>query len=396
MKKQTAAWILMIALSAAGSVQVSADPLVLKTPGSAEETVSESGEDISADSAAESAEEGAADAEDPEMAMLMSLPLTEGEYTTADCIELGEYKGLKLTRPSSEVTDDEVETAVRSSVMPEEVGDEDAVVQDGDTARIAFEGKKDGVPFEGGTSESYDLVIGSGSFIDGFEDGVTGMKKGETKDIDLTFPEDYPKEDLAGEDVVFTVTVNAILRTPELSDEWAAGQEDGQYATLEEYLAAQKKQMEEANEEMIIQDLQADAWLEAQKASTFLQLPSGIVEQGKDEFEDSVIEEASVYGMDLEAYLQAVGATKEEYDTRKEQYGRYAAMSRVLLDALVEAEGLSEDSEEYKEELQKLCDSLGVTEDQLFEEHEKEMIDQYLLTQVAANRIISYADVTVE
>ena len=370
---------------------------------SAASSASETAEESTASSASETTEEStassvseAAESTDPDMDLLMSLPLTEGEYELSDCIELGEYKGIELVKPSALVTDEQVEAQVKAGLTPEAVEDEDAVVEDGDTARISYEGKKDGVAFDGGTSDSYDLVIGSGTFIDGFEDGVKGMKKGETKDIPLTFPEEYHSEDLAGQDVVFTVTVKEILRTPELSDEWAASQEDGEYETLDAYMTHQKELMEEANEKMILQELQGDAWLAVQRASTFTQLPADYVTEGEELFEDSVIEEAAAYGMDLDAYLAAASLNKEDYELRKEQYGRYSAQSRLILEALIEAEDLSKDSDEYQEELTKLADTLGMSEEQVLEEHDEDNINQYLMTQIAANRVISYANVVEE
>ncbi len=333
---------------------------------------------------------------DPEMEKLMSLPIVEGDFELSDCVELGDYKGLELTTTSSAVSDEEVEERVRARVKPEEVEDEDAVVEEGDTARIAYVGKKDGVAFDGGSSDSYDLVIGSDTFIDGFEDGIIGMKKGETKDLELTFPENYGSEELAGADVVFTVTLNAILRTPELSDEWAAKQGSGEYKTLEDYLAHQKEVIEASRENVRMQDLQADAWYELQRVSTLKQLPAAYVEEGEGLFEDDVLQEAAAYGMELDDYLTAAGVDKEMYESTKEQYGRYAAQSRLLLEAMTEAEDLTEDSDEYQEEMALLEEMLGMDKEQIFEEHDKNTINQYLFTQIATKRIISYANVTVE
>lgn len=419
-------------LAAGTSVPAAAAPLVLTGPEASETTMSESEATEESASRSEAAEESASESEaaeesaseaepveesaseseaageetasesgveaemDAEMAKLMTLPIVEGEFELKDCVELGEYKGLELTAVSAAVTDEEVEQRVLARMKPETVEDESAAVEEGDTARIDFVGKKDGVAFDGGSSENYDLVIGSDSFIDGFEDGIIGMKKGETKDLNLTFPETYPSEELAGQEVVFTVTLNEILRVPELTDEWAAKQGNGEYETLDAYMANQKAVMERMKERTRLQTLQGDAWYELQKVSTLHQLPAAYVTEGTELFEDDVLQDASAYGMDLDAYLEACGMEKEQYETMKDQYGRYAAMSKLLLEAMVEAEDLSTDSDEYQEELNKLAGELEVEPDKLFEDHEKETIDQYLLTQMAANRIISYANVTEE
>ena len=118
-----------------------------------------------------------------------------------------------------QVTDDDVQTAIMAETAVT-MDDPDATVQKGDTADIAYVGKVDGKEFDGGSSDSYNLVIGSGTFIDGFEDGVIGMKTGETKDLNLKFPDSYQSTDLAGKDVVFTVTVNAFTRPAENIDGW--------------------------------------------------------------------------------------------------------------------------------------------------------------------------------
>ena len=137
-------------------------------------------------------------------------------------IKLGKYKGLELQEDVQDVTDADVDTQIEMNLAqnPVEVEDENAEVKDGDVVNIDYEGKKDGVAFDGGSAEGFDLTIGSGSFIDGFEDGLIGAKKGETRNLNLTFPENYQEEDLAGQDVVFTVKINAIKTTPELTEEW--------------------------------------------------------------------------------------------------------------------------------------------------------------------------------
>ena len=114
--------------------------------------------------------------------------------------------------------------------------DENAVIQNGDTATINFVGTKDGEAFEGGTGNNYDLVIGSGTMIPGFEEGIVGMKKGETKDVSVTFPESYRNSELAGQDAVFQITVQSFKRPPELTDDWVAANTD--YKTIDEYKAS--------------------------------------------------------------------------------------------------------------------------------------------------------------
>ena len=141
------------------------------------------------------------------------------DYKALDYVELGEYKGLTVEVEPTAVSDDEVLKQIRANAgsdILEEVTE--GTVEEGDTANIDYEGKLDGEAFEGGTAKDTDLEIGSGTFIPGFEDGLVGVKIGDTVDLPLTFPENYTEE-LAGKDVVFTVTVNSVKRMPELTDE---------------------------------------------------------------------------------------------------------------------------------------------------------------------------------
>lgn len=148
------------------------------------------------------------------------IPVVDGDVDVLSNVTLsGDYKGLELSiAKQTEVTDEDVENiAIQTyNQMGAKSNVEKTVVESGDTVNIDFEGKKDGVAFDGGTSQGYNLTIGSGSFIDGFEDGLIGVNVGDTVDLNLTFPEGYQNADLAGQDVVFTVTVNFICASTTL------------------------------------------------------------------------------------------------------------------------------------------------------------------------------------
>ena len=148
-------------------------------------------------------------------------------------ITLGEYKGIVLTKSNVQVTDEDVDNRVTENLKDnmKEVTQKGATVQDGDAVTINFVGKKDGVAFEGGSGNNYDLTIGSGTMIPGFEEGIIGMKKGDTKDVEVTFPEDYRQTDLAGQDAVFQITLQSFRRAPEFTDEWVTDNTD--YANME-------------------------------------------------------------------------------------------------------------------------------------------------------------------
>ena len=157
----------------------------------------------------------------------------------ADYVELGEYIGLEANMVTPYVSDEQVNSYIDSVLAQNMIKNEitDRAVAEGDIADISYVGKKDDVAFEGGTAENYELTIGSNTFIDGFEDGVVGMKIGETKDLNLTFPENYQSTELAGAEVVFTVTLNKIYEEelPVLNDEFVAGLEIEDVATVDAF-----------------------------------------------------------------------------------------------------------------------------------------------------------------
>ncbi len=376
MKKKTAVLILC-ALMAAG--------LAACGGSSGENSSSVSGESTGTSEVSSSSQEDA----------IMSIPLEEGDdWKLEDCIVLGDYKGLRLTKTVGQVTEEEVDSYIQSQATAEEVTDENAAVQDGDTVNIDYVGKIDGREFDGGSAQGSVLVIGSDTFIDGFEDGLIGMKKGETKDLNLTFPDDYGNTDVAGKAVVFTVTLNSISRAPEQDDAWVSSYTDGKYTSMDDYRAYMKESLQEGNDEAADQQLNSDAWEQIEKTCTFLKLPKSYVEEGSEEFEKNVTSQAEQYNATLDDFITQNGLTAEEYKTRKEQYGRYTAESRLLLEALMQAEQLTDDSQEYKDALAETEKAWGMTEDALKEQYGEDTLKQYVETQMVLDKVIGYAEVT--
>ena len=376
MKKKTAVLILC-ALMAAGLAACGGN--------SGENSSSVSGESTGTSEVSSSSQEDA----------IMSIPLEEGDdWKLEDCIVLGDYKGLRLTKTVGQVTEEEVDSYIQSQATAEEVTDENAAVQDGDTVNIDYVGKIDGKEFDGGSAQGSVLVIGSDTFIDGFEDGLIGMKKGETKDLNLTFPDDYGNTDVAGKAVVFTVTLNSISRAPEQDDAWVSSYTDGKYTSMDDYRAYMKESLQEGNDEAADQQLNSDAWEQIEKTCTFLKLPKSYVEEGSEEFEKNVTSQAEQYNATLDDFITQNGLTAEEYKTRKEQYGRYTAESRLLLEALMQAEQLADDSQEYKDALAETEKAWGMTEDALKEQYGEDTLKQYVETQMVLDKVIGYAEVT--
>ena len=269
-------------------------------------------------------------------------------------IKLGKYKGLELQEDVQDVTDADVDTQIQINLAqnPVEVEDENAEVKDGDVVNIDYEGKKDGVAFDGGSAEGFDLTIGSGSFIDGFEDGLIGAKKGETRNLNLTFPENYQEEDLAGQDVVFTVKINAIKTTPELTEEWV--KENTEYDSVEKYKEGVRKDLEETNSETAKNTALSNAWTTGMDSSEVVKYPQEDVDKAMKLFDDNLKEYAQQQNMEPEEFLETQGMTQEQFDEQSKEYAEYTVKQNLIVQAIMDAEKMTlvdERSEEAKKEL---------------------------------------------
>ena len=275
-------------------------------------------------------------------------------------VKLGEYKGLSAEKPAVEVTDEEIGKRLdqmrerNSRLVPVE-----REAKNGDTAVIDFEGKKDGVPFDGGKSENYPLELGSGSFIPGFEEQIVGMKAGEEKDIDVTFPENYQAEDLAGQPVVFSIKVHEIKEKelPELDDEFA--KDVSEFDTLEELKADLRKQEEESKEASSKQAFETSL-LEQVAENMECDVPEAMVENQARRMVDDYKMQVQAQGMSFAQYLQMTGTKESELlDTAREPALRQLR-NNLALEAIIEAEKVEVSEEELEAEFQKMSDQYGM------------------------------------
>ena len=325
---------------------------------------------------------------------IMDIPTVDGEYTVEECVSLGEYKGLKLNMEVTEVTEEDIDNYISYQVQPVEVADEAAVLAEGDTANLDFTGYLNGEAFEGGTATGYDLEIGSGSFIPGFEEQMVGMKKGEERDLNLTFPEDYGSEELAGQDVVFHVKLNAIKQMPEVDDAWAKETSGGEYETLAEYREATKADLEEQNRSFAETNLQNEAWNQVVENSEVLAFPEVLLQEKRDEYNSYLESEAQIYGMTAAEYIEQMGMSQEDFERINEVQVRTEVKNELLLDAVIQAEGVTEEDASYQEELKRLEENYNMTTDELKETYGEEVLDRHLKSIVAINKILSYAEIT--
>lgn len=281
------------------------------------------------------------------------------EKTVADegidkFITLGEYKGLELTKNVTAVSDEDIESQVQSDLTANASEIEDGTVEDGDIVNIDYEGKIDGTAFDGGTSQGYDLTIGSGSFIDDFEEQLIGWKVGDSKDITVTFPEDYGQEDLNGKDAVFTVTINSIKRADkEISDEWVAKNSD--FKTVDEYKANIRAELEESNEATALSTMQNEAFSMVYDSSVFLQYPQDMVDEYMELTKSSYESYASYYGMEYDEFLENMGLTEVTIANAAKSNVKTA----LIIDAICEKEGITQDSDLYKTQQEKALTDNG-------------------------------------
>ena len=231
-------------------------------------------------------------------------------------VTLGEYKGLQIVKEQVKVTKKEVEDDIKAALERDAMmaTKEDGVIEKGNTAKFDFEGKVDGVAFEGGTAKDYELEIGSGQFIPGFEDQMIGMKVGETKDLNVTFPEDYHAENLKGKAAVFTVTVKEVKvkEVPELTLEWCNEQKhshDGKevkFESVEDYKAHIKEHIKEHKEEHAKAEAQ-NKLFETVIANAKFELPEDLVEEDAEAEFKNAEAQAKQYNMPLEMLLMYTG-----------------------------------------------------------------------------------------
>ena len=285
------------------------------------------------------------------------------EFNPADYIEkLADYKGLEYTKQDVSATDAEVEEKVKSflEAYPEKITDR--AVQKGDTVNIDFEGKKDGVAFDGGTAKGFDLTIGSNSFIPGFEDGLIGKKPGETVDLNLKFPDDYKNsEELKGAKVVFTVKVNYIVgKVPtELTDELVKA--NTEFKTAVEYKDDARKKIETRKNDEAKETAQRELLEKVVTTSAIKSVPKVAEEKYYNQVMDYWKNIAANYGMEFKDLVQnQLKLTEEEFEKEVKNQAELSAKLLVVVRAIAKAEKIDISDEEYNTALKTYYESSNV------------------------------------
>lgn len=253
---------------------------------------------------------------------------------------LADYKNITVTAEKSEVTDELIENYVNSELLVGTITDR--AVKEGDITNIDYVGKKDGVAFEGGTASGAQLEIGSGTYIAGFEEGLVGVMPGETVDLELTFPQDYHSEDLAGQEVVFTVTVNSIIG----SAEYATVTEEQlkslgvEFSSKEEVWEAGKKELEKQAQEAYETTVNSAIMEKLITDNQINSVPEHLVEEEIQAY-NAYMEKltSQMYGIDLETYVTSYGnITMEQYDKQLKEMSETTVKQYLILEAIFRAE----------------------------------------------------------
>ena len=319
----------------------------------------------------------------------------EAEVAVRPEVELGNYKGVEVSKVDTEATDADVEEEIKKVAEQNSrtITVEDRAVKDGDMTVIDFEGFVDGVAFEGGKGENYPLTIGSHSFIDNFEDQIIGMNIGDEKEINVTFPEDYHAEELKGKPATFKVSVKEIKEKhlPDIDDDFA--QDVSDFDTLDEYKADLKKKIAERKEAEAKRQKETEA-IEKIVADSKMDIPQAMIDTQVTRMAEDFAQRLQQQGLSLETYFKYTGLTAEKIldDMKPEAVKRI--QNSLVLEAVAKAENIQVSDDEFNAELSKMAEMYKMEVDKIKEfmgeSEEKQMRDDIAI-QKAVDLIVSSA-----
>lgn len=307
-------------------------------------------------------------------------------------VTLGEYKGIEVEKKTAEVTEEEVTAEIdkaRESNSRMITIDERAT-QEGDTVIIDFDGYVDGEQFEGGYAEDYSLVLGSHTFIDGFEDQLTGKNAGDDVEVNVTFPEDYQAEELQGKPALFKVKIKEIKvkELPELDDEFA--QDVSDFDTLDEYKADVEKKLLESKEAALAREKEDDIINQIIENAT-MEIPEQMVDSQCRQMMQEFAQRIQSQGLSVEQYMQFTGMTPQKMQEELQPQALKRIQSRLVLEAVVAAENIEASEEEVNQELENMASTYQMELDKLKElvgEEEQKQIALDLAVQKAVTLVV--------
>ena len=302
-------------------------------------------------------------------------------------VTLGEYKGVEVEKQNTEVLDEEVDAEIfkERESNSRMIDVEDRAVENGDTVNLDFEGFVDGETFEGGKGEGYPLVIGSNTFIPGFEEQLIGANIDEEKEVNVTFPEDYQAEELKGKAAVFKCKVNRIQKKelPEVDDEFA--KDVSEFDTLEEYKADIRKKLAEEKEKDA-QRAKEDAVINKIIETSEMDIPDAMVDAQIDQMADDFGRRMQSQGLSLEQYFQFTGLTMEKLRDELKPQALKRIQTRLILEKIAEVEDIQPTDEQVDEEIAKMAEMYKMEADKL-----KEMIGEYEMAQMKKDMAVQQA-----
>ena len=303
-------------------------------------------------------------------------------------VKLGKYKGIELKKVEYTVEEKDIDHEIEH--MQERnarlVNVEDRPVEKEDTVVIDFEGFVDGVAFEGGKAENHELVIGSNTFIPGFEDQIIGMKIDEEKDINVTFPEEYFSKDLAGKAAVFKVKLHEIKKKelPVVDDEFA--KDVSEFDTIKELKVSIKEKLEEENKNKAKYETEEEA-IKTVCDNTEIDIPSGMVETETDNMIKDIEQRLMYQGLNFAQYLQMMGKTEEDMRKEMKEQAERQVKTKLVLGAIVEAEKIEATDEEVKAKLEEMATMYGKDAKDL---EANESLKAYIAESVKTEKAISF------
>ena len=276
--------------------------------------------------------------------------------TTKPEVKLGKYKSIKIDKIEYTVSEEDIDKDIEATQKKNAriITVEDRAVENGDIAVIDFEGFCDGVAFPGGKGENYELEIGSGSFIPGFEEQIIGAAKDADVDVNVTFPEEYHAPELAGKEALFKVKVHEIKAKeyPELDDDFASEVSD--FETMKEYRESVKERLEKAAEERAKQETE-NAIVEKAVEASSIDIPEAMIQTQIDRMVNDFAQRLSYQGMNLEMYMQYTGSTMESFREGFKEQAEKQVRTTLVIEAIAKAEGIEANQEEIDEKIAEMA-----------------------------------------
>ncbi|MEY8291196.1 trigger factor [Carnobacteriaceae bacterium 52-44] len=323
----------------------------------------------------------------------------EVEVSLKPEVKLGQYKDLEVTKYDREVTDEDVEESLenRRTQFAELVIKEDAPAEEGDTVVIDYEGSVDGEVFEGGSATNYSLELGSDSFIPGFEEQLIGAETGSEVEVKVTFPEDYHAEDLAGKEAVFNVTVHEIKakELPELDDEFAKDVDD-EVETIDELRERIREELETTRKQYADEARDEEAIRKAVENAEIPEIPYDMTHEEVHRQMDMFYNNLQQQGMTPEMYFNITQTSEADLHDQFEVGAEDSVRTNLVIEAIVEAEGLAATEEEQEKEINELAEQYNLSVEQVREVLSPELLTRDIAMKKAVDLISSSAKEVLE